>query len=105
MTNKHLRHCYATANRLYFRNKLPKDLPVRFAKTPKHVLGMTKVYKHNCAVSLEISKDLKHLESPTVIVLLHECVHVENPQWRGHGWQFEHRMLELAKAGAFAGLW
>ena len=39
------------------------------------------------------------------MTMLHEMVHVENPKWKGHGWKFEHRMLKLAKARAFAGVW
>jgi hypothetical protein len=32
-------------------------------------------------------------------------LHIEKPHHKGHGWRFDRRMLRLAKAGAFSGLW
>jgi len=102
-TNEHLKHYYCTANRLYFRNRLPNDLPVRFAKL--RGLGRTKVQSDKVPLWIEIGEDLRRIPCITVMTVLHEMVHVENPAWKGHGWKFERRMLKLAKDGAFAGLW
>ena len=90
-TNTDLWRYYDIANYKHFRNRLPKDIPIRFANLPRTVLGRTCICNHGIPQA--------------IMTMLHEMVHVENPKWKGHGWKFEHRMLKLAKARAFAGLW
>jgi hypothetical protein len=102
-TNADLKRYYRTANRLYFHNALPKDLPVRFAKL--RGLGVTRVLNGSIPVVMEISGDLRRTSSLTILTVLHEMLHVEKPQHKGHDWRFDKRMLRLAKAGAFDGLW
>ena len=104
-TNRDLWRYYDVANRKYFKNKLDKNLPIRFAKLPRKVLGRTQVCNHGIAQCIEISDDLRKFTAHTITTLLHEMCHVENPQWKGHGWKFDRRMLRLAKDGAFYGLW
>jgi hypothetical protein len=103
-TNRDFRHYYRVANKLYFDNALPDDLPVRFGNLPPGVLGRTWVHG-GVAVDIVISKRLQTLMCPTLMTLLHECLHVEKPKYVGHGWQFDKRMLQLAKLGAFNGTW
>ena len=103
-TNADLRWYYKVSNRKYFKNKLDKNLPIRFAKLPRKVLGSTQVY-HGIVLSIEISDDLRKFTAHTITTLLHEMCHVENPQWKGHGYKFDRRMLKLAKDGALNGLW
>ena len=104
-TNADLRRYYRVANAKYFKNKLPKDIPIRFAKLPHGCLGKTYVCNHGIPQCIEINNTLRSFESHTIMTMLHEMVHVENPQWKGHGYKFDRRMLRLAKDRAFAGLW
>jgi hypothetical protein len=106
-TNSDLRYWYKNANRWYFGNKLPKDIPVRFGVLPKGVLGSTEMNKkgRSCqAVSVWIAKDIRSRRAIVILTLLHEMVHVENPTWN-HGTPFQRRMLRLANDGAMNGLW
>lgn len=103
--NADLRRYYRMANRLYFRNTLPKDMPMRFYKLRKAV-GRTLVTRNGKkAVEIRISEKLRTLQAITIMVVMHEMQHVEKPSHEGHGWRFDKRMLRLAKAGAFDGLW
>ena len=103
-TNAHLRSYYCWANAEYFRNALPKDIPMRFAKM-RHV-GTTWVdSKTNTPVEIWITEKLRTFQAMTIEVVLHEMLHVEKPLCKGHGWRFDRRMLRLAKQGAFSGLW
>ena len=102
-TNYDLQRYYRAANRLYFGNRLPKDMPMRFANIRE--LGKTWVCKHNAVLGIEISSRLRCISAVTVMVVLHEMLHVEKTRYKGHGWRFDKRMLRLAKMGAFNGLW
>ena len=104
-SNRDLWRYYDVANAKYFKNKLPKDIPIRFAKLQPHVLGKTYVCNHGIPRAIEISEKLKNTSCHTILTMLHEMVHVEHPQWKGHGRHFDAAMLRLAKQGAFSGLW
>ena len=104
-SNSDLWRYYDVANAKYFKNKLPKDIPIRFAKLQPHVLGKTYVCNHGIAQGIEISERLRSASAHTIMTMLHEMVHVEHPQWKGHGRHFDGAMLRLAKAGALNGLW
>ena len=101
-TNADLKRYYRMANRLYFGNALP-ELPMRFARMYKRT-GITWT-EGGEAVSIEVNEVLRGYQAITIMVVLHEMLHVEKPQHKGHGWQFDKRMLRLAKMGAFGGLW
>jgi hypothetical protein len=95
---------YREVNASYFHSRLPKDIPMRFAKM-RHV-GTTWVdSKTNTPVEIWITEKLRTLQALTIMVVLHEMQHVQKPSFKGHGWQFDRRMLKLAKAGALNGLW
>lgn len=96
---------YDVANARYFKNRLPKDIPIRFAKLPHGCLGKTYVCNHGIAQGIEISERLRSSSAHTIMTMLHECVHVAHPKWKGHGRHFDAAMLGLAKQGAFSGLW
>lgn len=102
-TNVDLRRYYRVANRLYFDNALPKDMPMRFAKL--RCAGVTHVLNGCIPVEIEINEDLRAFQAVTIQTVLHEMLHVEKPEYRGHGWRFNKRMLRLAKQGAFDSLW
>ena len=106
-SNADLRRYYRVANRKYFKGKLP-DIPVRFAKFDPGLLGITNVVTFKgktVATSIEITEDIRYIQTTTIMTLLHEMTHVEKPQYKGHGWQWERQMMRLARAGAFGGLW
>ena len=102
-TNAHLRSYYHWANAEYFHNRLPKDIPMRFAKMRN--VGTTWVDDNGVVVEIWVTEKLRTSQAITMQVVLHEMLHVEKPLFMGHGWRFDKRMLKLAKAGAFAGLW
>jgi hypothetical protein len=103
-SNADLRRYYRVANRKYFKGKLP-DIPVRFAKVNRLVLGILWINPGDVPSDIEISEELRYVQNLTIMTLLHEMVHVENPRWKGHGWRFDRRMKQLAQDGAFDGLW
>ena len=103
-TDADLQRYYNTANRLYFRNALPNDLPIVFDRLRPKVLGSTAT-RGAIAHGIRISIRLRPFLCLTVMTVLHEMLHVEKPLHCGHDWRFDKRMLRLAKAGAFDGLW
>ena len=106
MTNADLRFIYKKANKLYWHNKLPKDLPVYFEKMKRSCYGVTKVF-HQAQKphSIRINKEIRGQRALCILTVLHEMCHVEFPRRKGHqGWH-DRRMLKLAKSGAFNGLW
>ena len=102
-TNADLRRYYSEANAKYFHNRLPKDIPMRFAKMRD--VGTTWIDDDNVPVEIWVTEKLRTFQAITIMVVLHEMQHVQEPSHIGHGWRFDKRMLKLAKAGAFAGLW
>ena len=97
---------YAEFNKRYFRNKLPRDMVVRFHNL-KHLgddCGSTQFFWGRPAFIL-ISKRTRWSRMLTAPTLLHEMIHVEHPEWSGHGPRFHKRMLQLAKAGALKPYW
>jgi len=93
---------YIEYNRKWFKNKLPKNVPI-FWGTKKE-LG--KRYMGTCfytVPAIVILDELKSLPCVAETSLLHEMVHLEFPG-SGHGKKFKMRMRELAKQGAFDGL-
>ena len=101
-TNADLRRYYRTANSQYFDNKLP-SINLYFTKL-RSISGVTRLLG-DIPAYIEISESLRTFQAITIQTVIHECVHVEHPAWKGHGWQFDRRMLRLAKAGAFDGCW
>lgn len=59
-TNYDLWRYYDVANARYFKNKLPKDILIRFAKLPHGCLGKTYVCNHGIPRAIEISEKLKN---------------------------------------------
>lgn len=108
ITNRELRFAYATFNKKYFSNKLPKDMPVFFSSQliRKKKLGRTAVHAHTFRPQwIEITTNIRFSGHLIRMTLLHEMCHVENPRPTGHGKWHDDRMMKLAKAGAFNGYW
>jgi hypothetical protein len=83
-------------------------MPVLFGKVHRGSLAVTHVLTFKgvtVVVDVTISEELRTIQNTTIMTLLHEMLHVEQPRPQGHGWRFDRRMLKLAKAGAFNGLW
>lgn len=107
-TNEALRYMYLDFNKKYFHNALPKDLPVSFSKKPElgNALGHTAIHKQTFRpLWIDIAARLRTSRRESAMTLLHEMVHVEQKERRGHGKHFEKRMRELARHGAFKGIW
>ena len=102
VTNWDLERMYREYNKKYFRNRLPKDMVVEFARLPD-CHGVTHCHK-NRPLFIQIDWPLRGTLSHSAMTLLHEMVHVEHPKWL-HGPKFHRRMLQLAKAGAFKNWW
>jgi hypothetical protein len=101
-----LRMLYLHLNKKYFSNKLPKDMPVRFAATPVN-LGTTVIHTQTFRpLFIKISKKLRFSRRLSEGTLLHEMVHVKHPERRGcKDVAFEKEMMALARKGAFRGIW
>lgn len=104
MTNRDLLDAYACYNRAFFGNKLPKDMPVSFAKI-KPLAHSTFHPQTWRPMYINISKKIRHSGRLVLCTLLHEMVHVAHPTKRGHGPWFEKAMVDLAKRHAFRGIW
>lgn len=100
-TNKALRLAFAKANKLYFKNRLPKNTLVLYAPL-RGLLGVCYERKQG-GPRIVINEKYRHSWTITIGTLLHEMVHLEG-YW-GHGWRFNRRMLRIAKLGALNGLW
>ena len=105
-TNDDLARMYAEFNKRYFHNRLPKDMVVRFhdMKNEGDDCGSTQLFWGRPAFIL-INKRIRWSYTLTAPTLLHEMIHVEHPEWRGHGPRFHKRMFRLAKAGALKPYW
>ena len=133
--NKFLQSAFKGINRAFFNNRLDPNIPVSFKRmrclgqtrqirfqrpvTRKEMRekGLSKeALVCSYILRIYISERLRHSGSLCVGTLLHEMVHAEMFQNRvgGHHkriclsgrWnKFNKRMLKLAKAGAFNGLW
>jgi hypothetical protein len=106
LTNADLRRYYHKANKRYFRNTLPKDLPILFVK-PRIIggLGVTRIGKGRLPLRIEINEKLRFTSDVVIMVIFHEMLHVQQPHSVGHGWHFNRRMRRLAENGAFDGVW
>ena len=102
VTNLYLAHAYASFNKKYFRNRLPKDMAIRFGKIEE--CGSAQ-FKFQRPLFIILNKRLAWHYMLVDMTLLHEMVHVEHPEWGGHGVKFQKRMLKLAKEGAFRCRW
>lgn len=113
VSKKGLRKMYRDFNRKWFRNRLPKNIEVRFVDLPQpkalsHInFGLThfEAYK---PVYIYIWSGLQRNHGETAMTLLHEMVHVSLPYTcNSHGpySRFEKEMVRLAKAGAFNPYW
>jgi len=105
LTDRYLNKQFKVFNKKYFGNKL---LNVRVYFKRMDSLGMTVGIRYGDTSedsTIYINRRLNFSRAAVKQTLLHEMVHVEKPQWQGHGYHFDRRMLKLAKAGAFNGYW
>lgn len=112
-TNKDLQRWFNSFNKRFFENRIDSRVQVRFAmnEEDRDDIGddCDGVYVIDEKVIL-IDKNLRVYRRLTQIILLHEMIHAEFPQHisqpytEDHGMIFQHRMVELFKAGAFDGL-
>ena len=101
---------FAIYNHLYFNDKLPANthiVVVDDCTTDEYAEAetLTPAFTGKPYYIIEISAPRNPEGNEALMTLLHEMVHVEHPEWRGHGPRFHKRMLQLAKAGAFKSCW
>jgi hypothetical protein len=125
-SNAWLRYTYRWLNKDYFENKLPKRLPVKWAKLPGTVVARAKfvsrtitnyknrkkivIEKEWKPILIEVDRSLRHdyLASYVGMCLLHEMNHVmcgvdeDCKTWDG---KFDKGMFRLTKQGAFQPFW
>lgn len=117
VTDRELRRVYRVYNRRYFRGKLPKNFPVRFAAA-RH-FSHRGIYGH-LVYPIDVRKQLRPQsgaifvreglrEFPAVVAmtLLHEMVHLKlaGRRCQDHGRLFTREMKRLAARGAFSAWW
>jgi hypothetical protein len=106
-TNKEIRAYYRSNNILYFGSRLPENVIVRF--------GVIRGNKDAAIVDswgngpdkfveITIDRRLRGMACVVAWHIIHEQVHLDNPRL-SHGPGFDKRMLELARAGIFNGIW
>lgn len=117
-----LRELYRDLNKEFYRNKLPKRLPITWFDLPGQIIARVrwaayivvdskdrKKTKYKPRV-MHFDRKLKgrHLQRQVGMSMLHEMAHlklgteVECREWDG---KFDREMLRLAKAGAFNRFW
>lgn len=99
-----LQKVYEEYNDLYFGGELP-DLTVKWSR--KHTKDCDGLYVYHPESAIYLNSSLKKWDRVWRMVLLHECVHVEqrNDAVLDHGRKFQNRMKQLVRQGAFQDLW
>ncbi|SRR6266478_9869380 len=98
LTNKDVQRAYRRFNKVYFDNKLPKDILVKFDTEEE----LDDAYGEYLEADHEIllSEELKTIPDFAYIVLLHEMAHVQVPD-NNHGFQFAAVINKLYQQGAY----
>lgn len=95
-----LSYWYERFNERFFSNKLTKDIWVHFGKLPGNVLGRTKFGKKWEALEIRVSNRIKHLDSYSIIILVHEMCHVSIGGKYNHGPRFKRELERVIGKGA-----
>lgn len=99
---------YATYNEVYFSDRLPKNTVLDYDNLGHDDCGET-FQRLDGGFTILISPNCNVTEAEVVLTLVHEMVHVDqfytNHDIDGHGPLFENEMEDLAKMGAFRGVW
>lgn len=106
-TNQELKKAYLLLNELYFSNKLPKDLDVRYGKLERDILGHT-IFLGDEPTQLTIHKRFRAswAWTQTRWTLFHEMCHLKlgwkvSCQGKRGSEKFTKEFMRLARAGAF----
>jgi len=107
-TNKEIRAYYRSNNILYFESRLPENVIVRFGVIGKGKKDAAVVDSWGDGpdkiVEITVDRRLRGMGCVVAWHIIHEQVHLENPRLL-HGPGFDKRMLGLAQAGIFNGIW
>ena len=105
ITCKELQSTFRIYNERFFDGKLPDDYVVRFERMRdddgQHLPGPREIL---------INADFRNHPDIAIFILLHEMVHAALPDYIGqksdehHGMQFQAKVWELIKLGAYDGL-
>jgi hypothetical protein len=113
-TDSYLMERYDAFNRAYFRDLLPRDIPVFYGAgeglEKVHIHGMTECTLENCETSwIRLSPELKPMPVVALMTLLHTMCHLKSvyagEAYLNHGWKWQREMKRLANIGAFNGIW
>ena len=102
-----LKRMYDTYNRKWFGNRLPRKAIVRWSNKLKRHGAIGWCAPTECPDSplIEISTEIKRLNSVVRTVMLHEMVHVyfinRKNSGSAHGKQFQNKIKSLVVAGAY----
>ena len=100
--NRDLKKAFAHLNKRFFNNELPEDCIVRFKDIEDDGEQLPN--------EINIHSDFRRHPDVATLTLLHEMAHLSLPFYKGqeqdggHGSQFQAKIWELVKAGAFDGL-
>lgn len=94
---------YAAYNQKYFKDKLPRAVPIFWCSKDKLDANSMATCFYT-APAIMVTEELKAFPCVAKFTLLHEMVHLRWPKAK-HGKKFHKEMLRLAKIGAFKDLW
>jgi len=101
----HLRRSYLRYNRLWFSNRLPEDMVVRWSRRMPH--NLYGVYNEEAyGEGIFINAIWRGFYEIAQLTLLHEMAHVATEsEKKHHGPRWKREMRRLARIGAFDNLW
>jgi len=102
---------YARFNKLYWDNRLPKDVPVGWCENLREgdaiactVAAYDEITEHT-AFLIYLDPTFREYNKLSKFNLLHEMCHVALHPYHQHGKKFDEEMLRIAQRGAFSHLW
>jgi hypothetical protein len=99
-----LKRCYLRFNRIYFSNRLPTELPVRWAQDKS--LGPPKWMGCSNSDFILLNARYRYSKNLCKTTLLHEMAHIATVEEKAHhGPQWKREMRRLARIGAFDNIW
>lgn len=108
-TAKGLRDFYRVYSHMYFGGRLPENAIVCFGSTPRDSAYVDDRGKgSDRLVEIVLDERLRGMDCICAMQVLHEMAHIDvgaESSRVHHGPKFQKRMLELARAGAFEGIW
>jgi hypothetical protein len=102
-TIEKLKAFYAETNRTYFNNELDQNTRITIFNS-KEAMGHTDVDADGTP-HIYIDKDSHPIEKEAEMTLAHEMCHLKSGSAFDESEEFQGCMIDLAKRGAFKGIW